>query len=155
MYITWHCSGHVFQYGCPNIDCDGSILSKMTSLESLTLKTYTLAPASWQCDLYFGTRIITIHPLLLKISVLYVLRQPCFSKMAAIHRLWWFYPLESDIIGIPDPENLYFGTRIMTIHEWLLKICELYVLWRPCFSKWPPKHRLWWFYLFKNVINRQ
>ena len=48
-----YCDGHVFQNGRQNIDCDGSNLSIITSLESLTLKTYTLAPESLQYIHYF------------------------------------------------------------------------------------------------------
>ena len=48
MYTIMYCGGHVFQNGRLNIGFGVSILSKMSSLESLTLKTYNWAPESWQ-----------------------------------------------------------------------------------------------------------
>ena len=110
----------------------------------------------WNLDpenIYFGTgqnhnKTKLIYSLLLK--KLYVLRWPCFSKWPPKWKLWWYHFHETDI-GIFDPQNLYFGIRIMKhIHYVTKYVCFIHPA--AMFSKWPPKWKLWWYHSLENDI---
>ena len=89
-----------------------------------------------------------IYSLLLK--KLYVLRWPCFSKWPPKWKLWWYHFHETDI-GIFDPQNLYFGIRIMKYIHYVKKyVCFIHPA--AMFSKWPPKWKLWWYHSLENDI---
>ena len=48
------------------------------------------------------------------------MQQPCFSKWPPKRGLWWFYFPQKEIIWNLDPENIYFGTRIITKQNWYI-----------------------------------
>ena len=81
-----------------------------------------------------------MHPLVLKIYEYNVERQPCFfSKWPLISRLPWINHLKNYFIGILDPQNLYFGTRITTIGLIVSKIHSIAISHGGHFEKWPPR----------------